>query len=158
MRLQKNNEYNFIGMKSFSFGAVLTLFLLVFNVTKRPADYVLLEYGGVAVDKAVPIVAFSTEEFDRMTIGFGPAFIINKCEYLSICDAIKENNNTQKLDTTAPAYYKFWVVRNNEKELFGSFDIESVKQTFEKVTNEIQNKSKMVQISRILQDIIRQIK
>ena len=144
-------------MEFFSLGIFLSFLLMQFDTKQRPPDYILFEFGGIAIDKAVPMVVFSMKNFDRMEIGFGPAFIINKCEYLSVYDAIKENSNTQKLDTIDVAYYKFWMVRNNKKELFGSATKYAVKNVFDGVVKQIQNKAKKEQVNRMLQDIIRQI-
>jgi hypothetical protein len=129
-------------MKVISYSLFIFFALFQAIEKERPDDYIMIEFGGVAIDKAVPTVVFSMEYFDRMEIGFGPAFIINKCEYLSVSDVIRENKNTQKLDTADAAYYKFWIIRNNKKDLFGTSTTDATKDVFDEVVKQIRNKGK----------------
>jgi hypothetical protein len=125
------------------------IFLIVpfFLTSKRPPDYILIEYEGVLLEKTVPKIIFSVEPFHREVFLFADIFRVNKYEFLLICDEIKESETTIKSDTTD--FLNFYIVRKNTKELYTASNTEKIKKLFMTLADQIdsENKRSMVRMS-----------
>ncbi len=135
------------------------IFLSIIHPAKKilPLDYIKLEFGGGSLDKSIPNVIFSIEPFYGIESRNSVVYYIDRCEYLLISHAIKEENIAHRIDTSDVEYYNFLILNNNKKSLYGTSTTEETIKMFKLITSQIQDSVKRIKVNEMILDIAKMI-
>ncbi|MCB0716794.1 MAG: hypothetical protein KDC06_12370, partial [Chitinophagaceae bacterium] len=129
-------------VKLFGLAAIFLLLGIQTNINSQAQDYIMLESGFGSLDKQIPVIVFSIENYDKDVSMYGGVFYVNKCEFLQMNDEIKESEILNEVDTLDTGYYNFFVIKNNVKRLYITSDKESTIKLFNLLVKTIEVEDK----------------